>query len=130
MERLTVKSILGGMTIQVPRQEAVNRLAAYEDTMPLERAQELAQAEKAGQLVVLQGQTTVRELQEMYRQAKYQADEKLPFTSGDFNGFGAGRVYVLNKILTPKEIDEVLKKMEEEKKKMEEKSNGETDVWF
>lgn len=32
MKRLTVKSILGGMTIQVPRQEAVNRLAAYEDT--------------------------------------------------------------------------------------------------
>lgn len=31
----------------------VDRLAAYEDTMPLERAQELAQAEKDGRLVVL-----------------------------------------------------------------------------
>ncbi len=31
----------------------VNRLAAYEDAMPLERAQELAQAEKDGRLVVL-----------------------------------------------------------------------------
>lgn len=30
-----------------------SRLAAYEDTMPLERAQELAQAEKDGRLVVL-----------------------------------------------------------------------------
>lgn len=33
--------------------EALNRLAAYEDAMPLERAQELAQAEKDGRLVVL-----------------------------------------------------------------------------
>lgn len=33
--------------------EAVNRLAAYEATMPIERAQELAQAEKDGRLVVL-----------------------------------------------------------------------------
>lgn len=31
----------------------LNRLAAYEDTMPLERAQELAQADKDGRLVVL-----------------------------------------------------------------------------
>ena len=34
-------------------QEVVARLAAYEDAMPLERAQELAQAEKDGRLVVL-----------------------------------------------------------------------------
>lgn len=33
--------------------EALNRLAAYEDAMPLERSQELAQAEKDGRLVVL-----------------------------------------------------------------------------
>ena len=33
--------------------EAIDRLAAYEDTMTLERAQELAQAEKAGRLMVL-----------------------------------------------------------------------------
>ena len=32
MERLTVKSVLGGWTLRVPRQEAVDRLAAYEDT--------------------------------------------------------------------------------------------------
>lgn len=32
MKRLTTESILGGWTITVPRQEAVNRLAAYEDT--------------------------------------------------------------------------------------------------
>ena len=31
----------------------IDRLAAYEDAMPLERAQELAQAEKDGRLVVL-----------------------------------------------------------------------------
>lgn len=32
MERLTTRSILGGWTLKVPRQEAVDRLAAYEDT--------------------------------------------------------------------------------------------------
>lgn len=36
-----------------PVAEAFDRLAAYEDTMPLERAQDLAQAEKDGRLVVL-----------------------------------------------------------------------------
>lgn len=34
-------------------QDAIDRLAAYEDAMPLERVQELARAEKAGRLVVL-----------------------------------------------------------------------------
>lgn len=34
-------------------EEMVDRLAAYEDALPLERAQELAQAEKDGRLVVL-----------------------------------------------------------------------------
>ena len=33
--------------------KAIDRLAAYEDAMPLERAQDLAQAEKDGRLVVL-----------------------------------------------------------------------------
>lgn len=32
MERLTSKSILGGWTLKVPRQEGIDRLAAYEDT--------------------------------------------------------------------------------------------------
>lgn len=36
-----------------PASNAIVRLAAYEDTMTLERAQELAKAEKEGQLVVL-----------------------------------------------------------------------------
>lgn len=36
-----------------PSGNAAIRLAAYEDTMPLERVQELAQAEKDGRLVVL-----------------------------------------------------------------------------
>lgn len=53
MERLTTKNILGGWTYLVPRQEAVDRLAAYEDAMPIEWAKELAQAEKDGRLVVL-----------------------------------------------------------------------------
>lgn len=34
-------------------EEIVDRLAAYEDAMPIERAQELAQAEKDARLVVL-----------------------------------------------------------------------------
>lgn len=33
--------------------EALNRLAKYEDNMPLERAQELAQSEKDGRIVIL-----------------------------------------------------------------------------
>lgn len=33
--------------------DALNRLAAYEDAIPLERAQELAQAEKGGRLLLL-----------------------------------------------------------------------------
>lgn len=36
-----------------PIRNAFDRLAAYEDSMPLERAQELAQAEKDGRLMVL-----------------------------------------------------------------------------
>lgn len=48
MERLTHKSIIGGWTYGVPRQKVVDLLAAYEDTMPIERAQELAQDEKDG----------------------------------------------------------------------------------
>lgn len=68
MERLTIKTPQGPalkMRAAYPSEEAaqedlmrlfyvaVGRLAAYEDTMPLERAQELAQAEKDGRLVVL-----------------------------------------------------------------------------
>lgn len=80
MERLTYKSIIGGWTYGVPRQEAVERLAAYEDTglepeeviqtklalmgkvlaeikefegVSADRMIELAQAEKDGRLVVL-----------------------------------------------------------------------------
>lgn len=64
MERLTERD--NGMTFLVCRegcnggpacieceQKAINRLAAYEDTMSIERALELAQAEKDGRLVVL-----------------------------------------------------------------------------
>lgn len=35
-------------------EKIIDRLAAYEDAMPLERAQELAKAEKDGRLVVLE----------------------------------------------------------------------------
>lgn len=38
---------------ECPYLQVMDRLAAYEDTMQLERAQELAQAEKNGRLVVL-----------------------------------------------------------------------------
>lgn len=58
MERLTTRHYDGtGSTVTVGDRvcscDATARLAAYEDTMPLERAQELAQAEKDGRLVVL-----------------------------------------------------------------------------
>lgn len=36
-----------------PIRKAIDRLAAYEDAMPIERAQELAQAEKDGRMVIL-----------------------------------------------------------------------------
>lgn len=65
MERLTVKRSDGRWALanndgakplkqmeKIPI--AIDRLAAYEDAMPLERAQELAQAEKDGRLLVLQ----------------------------------------------------------------------------
>lgn len=62
MERLTMKGASGLWCSEgsVGRDdecrvytEALDRLAAYEDAMPLERVQELAKAEKAGRLVVL-----------------------------------------------------------------------------
>lgn len=69
MERLTTRSILGGWTLKVPRQEAVDRLAAYEDTgmepeeikavskaldgIPFGRFREIVEAERDGRLVVL-----------------------------------------------------------------------------
>lgn len=67
MERLTMRndrgmafwrdlqSAGGGyrMTEDKKDQDRLDRLAAYEDAMPLERAQELAQAEQDGRLVVL-----------------------------------------------------------------------------
>lgn len=68
MERLTKKEMLAGHEVHfvsgddcfdvwsAPKKfmgKAIDRLAAYEDTMPLERAQELAKAEKDGRLVVL-----------------------------------------------------------------------------
>ena len=64
MERLTKRDD-NGIYIDCPddckggpacfecERKIAERLAAYEDAMPLERAQELAQAEKAGRLVVL-----------------------------------------------------------------------------
>lgn len=65
MERLTERCA-GGIRIKgcstlyadkerkgAPASNAIARLSAYEDAMPLERAQELAQAEKDGRLVIL-----------------------------------------------------------------------------
>ena len=76
----------------------------------------LAQAEKDGQLVVLQEGATVRRLQEEYHQAKHMADERLPspdYTTGRIAGFGAGVIHILDKILTREEADAALKKREE-----------------
>ena len=54
MERLTYwNKDLECWSYHGPSGEAAIRLAAYEDALPLERAQELAQAEKDGRLVVL-----------------------------------------------------------------------------
>lgn len=58
MERLTEWSYLadvmvGELKAGVDERKAFDRLADYEDTMPLERAQELSRAEKNGRLVVL-----------------------------------------------------------------------------
>lgn len=79
MERLTTKSLLGGWTLKVPRQEGIDRLAAYEDTgmepeeikdfmdrweyaaelarlckeAGIDRLVELAEADKDGRCVIL-----------------------------------------------------------------------------
>lgn len=54
MERLTYwNEEYGCWSYRGPSGEAAKRLAAYEDAMTLERAKELAQAEKDGRLVVL-----------------------------------------------------------------------------
>ena len=67
MERLTMRDVGGRafwvspqnpgggyrMTEDKEDQERLDRLAAYEDAMSIERAQELAQAEKDGRLAVL-----------------------------------------------------------------------------
>lgn len=67
MERLTMRNADGiafwvdprcsgggyRMTDDKKDQERLDSLAAYEDAMPLDRAKELAQAEKNGRLVVL-----------------------------------------------------------------------------
>lgn len=66
MERLTERWCKGMVRIKgcstaypdkerkgAPMASAIARLAAYEDAMPLERARELAKAEKDGRLVVL-----------------------------------------------------------------------------
>ena len=54
MERLTYwNKDLECWSYHGPSGEAAIRLAAYEDALPLDRAQELAQAEKDGRLVVL-----------------------------------------------------------------------------
>lgn len=49
MERLTGRMDRNGIDIKL----AIERLSAYEDAMPLERARELAKAEKECRLVVL-----------------------------------------------------------------------------
>lgn len=95
----------------------VDRLAAYEDAMPIERAQELAQAEKDGRLVVLQDGITVHDLQNEYCTARHMADERLPspsYTTGHIAGFGEGAIHILNKILTREEAESALKKREED----------------
>ena len=54
---MTIGELAGCLNVDYsPRkilEDILGRLAAYEDAMPLERAQELAQAEKAGRMVVL-----------------------------------------------------------------------------
>ena len=97
--------------------EALNCLAKYEDAMPLERAQELAQAEKDGRLVVLQDNITVHDLQREYRNARHMADEQLPspsYTTEHIAGFGEGAIHILDKILTREEAEAALKKREAE----------------
>ena len=90
----------------------IDRLAAYEDTMPLERARELAQAEKDGRLVVLPGKVG----DTVYQTDKIKVYEckvkKIIFdTDGAaFDGEAIGK-YVF---LTREEAEAALKKREEE----------------
>ena len=129
MERLTERWCAGGIRIKgcstlypdverksAPMASAIARLSAYEDAMPLERVQELAQAEKDGRLVVLQDDITIQDLQDEYCRAKCAADTPLPspsYVTGHISGFGDGVVYALNKILAREEAESALKKREE-----------------
>lgn len=140
MERLTSKaqSNCGFIwRIKTPNsmQDAIDHLAAYEDTgmepeeiqrmkeymepftiQDIDRFNEIMRAEKDGRLVVLQGGATVHYLWEEYRKARCMADERLPSsdcTTGRISGFGAGVIYILDKILTQEEAEAALKKREE-----------------
>lgn len=76
--------------------ELRHKLMRYED------------AEQDGRLVVLRDGVTIQGLQEEYRKAKYMADDQLPspsYTTGHIAGFGAGKVSILEKILTREEAE-------------------------
>ena len=114
-------------------QEVVARLAAYEDAMPLERVQELAQAEKDGRLVVLPCKvgdtlwTNISVVGDRYKSADRPYPVEVVFIGiGGDSGFfhvqySNGRVFPfdLDKLgktvfLTREEAEAALKKREEE----------------
>lgn len=74
MKRLTIRNSDGSVSQPTTTtfEVVMYRLAAYEDIMPLERAQELVQAEQAGRLVVLpkveeaDRQTFAEDLKELF----------------------------------------------------------------
>lgn len=68
MERLTTRSVLGGWTLKVPRQEAVDRLAAYEDT-GLE-PEEVAELKSASELERKVGSIAGENLDRIIRSAE------------------------------------------------------------
>ena len=127
MERLTMrndkgvafwrdKRCAGGgyrLTENRKDQEHLDRLAAYEDAMPLERAKELAQAEKDGRLMVL----PVKEGAKIYRvrlnfdENCYEIIEK-DFDLGLFRPEDFGRMI----FRTREEAEEAMKKREAEEK--------------
>jgi len=116
VERLT-RRMCGGWGV-VPGYElntikgmraVIDRLAAYEDTMPLERARELAQAEKDGRLMVLPVKegVTIYRLRLNFDGDRYEIIEK-DFNLAYFRPEDFGRII----FRTREEADAALKKKE------------------
>lgn len=110
MERLTMRNSDG--SVSQPTRTSVEavfyRLAAYEDAIPLERAQELVQAEKDGRLVVMPVKEGTKIYRLGYRLGGAYAIEERYFSLTYYRDDVLGETI----FLTREEAEAALKKME------------------